>query len=207
MDRRERTADHEEQLRIAADGHQSQIWTAIPGIIQSFDAAKLTCSVQPAISGKVTNPDGSIIEQKMPMLLDCPVVFPGGGGCTLTFPIAAGDECLVVFSSRCIDSWWAYGGVQGQAEHRMHDLSDGFAHVGVRSQPRKFTAAGATQLRTDDGGTYVQVAPGTVTIKAENVVIQGNLSWTGTAKGSPGIDLTTHHHSDPQGGSVGVPTA
>ena len=33
------------------------------------------------------------------------MVFPGGGGFALTFPVAAGDECLVVFASRCIDDY------------------------------------------------------------------------------------------------------
>ena len=64
-----------------------------------------------------------------------PVVFPGGGGFALTFPVAAGDECLVVFASRCIDAWWQSGGVGEPMEPRMHDLSDGFALIGVRSQP------------------------------------------------------------------------
>lgn len=84
----------------------TQVWTALPGIIQTFDAGALTCEVQPAIKGRVTQEDGSIQLVNMPLLLDCPVVFPHGGGCSLTFPIKAGDECLVVFASRGIDYWW-----------------------------------------------------------------------------------------------------
>ena len=206
MDRRERIQDAEETTRMAQDGHQARIWTALPGIIQLFDSGKLTCTVQPAISGSQRNQDGTSGQIKMPLLLDCPVVFPGGGGVTLTFPLTAGDECLVVFASRCIDSWWQLGGVQGQAEIRMHDLSDGFVIPGPRSQPRKITAAASAQLRTDDGVVYIQINGSGITLHG-NVTVQGNLTWTGTAKGQPGVDLTTHKHADPQGGTTGTPTA
>lgn len=207
MDRRERLGDQEEQARLAMDSRLAGLWTALPGIIQSFDSSALTCTVQLAISGKVRNQDGTTSVQQLPLLQDCPVVFPGGGGCILTFPLAAGDECLVVFASRCIDSWWQQGGVKGQAELRMHDLSDGFVIPGPRSQPRKTTAAGKTQLRTDDGATLVEIEPGSIRIKATTVTVEGNLKVTGTIKGAPDVDLVTHRHSDPQGGTVGTPTA
>lgn len=204
-DRRERYDDPEEPLRLALDGKQAQIWTALPGIIQSFNASAMTCTVQPAISGTVRQQDGKSALIKMPLLLDCPVCFPGGGGCTLTFPIAAGDECLVVFASRCIDSWWALGGVQGQAEHRMHDLSDGFVLPGVRSQPRKFQVSGKTQLRTNDGATYVEIENGAIKLKG-NVTIEGNLTITGTTIGN-GINLNTHTHPGDSGGTTGAPNS
>lgn len=180
MDRRERIGDPEELMRIAAESSQGKVWTAMPGIVQSFDAAAMTCVVQPAITAVVRDESGQFGEVTLPLLLDCPVVFPGGGGCTLTFPIKQGDECLVVFGSRCIDSWWQLGGVQGQAELRMHDLSDGFVLPGVRSQPRKFNVDTATaQLRSDDGAAYVSVNPSTHEIKA---ITSGNI--TGNAGGN-----------------------
>lgn len=167
IDRRERIADPEEILRIAMDGAQSKLWTALPGIIFSFDSDAMTCKVKPSIAAYVTDETGNTSEESLPVLNDCPVVFPGGGGATLTFPIKPGDECLVVFASRCIDSWWQLGGVRGQAEIRMHDLSDGFVLPGVRSQPRKFSVSTtAAQLRSDDGAAYVEINPTSHNIKA-----------------------------------------
>lgn len=195
MDRRERYDDPEETMRLAQDGHQARIWTALPGIVVAFDAAKNTCTVQPAILGKVRAPDGVQTSIRMPLLLDCPVVWQGGGGCTLTFPIKAGDECLVVFGSRCIDGWWQSGGVQEQAEFRMHDLSDGFVLCGVRSLPRALAVStSAAQLRSDDGAAYVEINPTSHKIKA---VTSGDIEASAggmlkaTAGGSASIEAPT----------------
>lgn len=162
MDRRERIGDPEEALRIALESMRAQMWTALPAIVQRFDPEAMTCEVQPTISALVRTPAGTFEPLQMPALLDCPVVFPGGGGMTLTFPINPGDEVLVVFASRCIDGWWAQGGVQGQVVPRMHDLSDGFVIPQVRSQPRRFTVStSAVELRTDDGLTALRINPAT----------------------------------------------
>jgi hypothetical protein len=162
MDRRERYEDLQEAVRAAMDGRQSEIWTALPGIILSYDAAEGTVSVQPALKGAIQTPDGSLVDVTMDKLIHVPVHFPSGGGYTLTMPVKKGDECLVVFSSRCIDTWWDKGGVQPQAEIRKHDLSDGFAILGTRSKVRALKGASTdtVQLRTDDGKTYVEIAGG-----------------------------------------------
>lgn len=167
MDRRERVADPETALREAFDGLRSGIWTAMPCIIESFDPDAQTCSAQPTIKMLVRQLGGTIASVQLPLLLDCPVQFPGAGGCSMTFPVAQGDECLVVFASRCIDSWWQSGGIQEQAELRMHDLSDGFAILGFRSQPRALANISTTsaQLRSDDGATFIDLNPGTGEIK------------------------------------------
>lgn len=162
MDRRERTDNPVEAIRAALEGMQADMWTALPGVIESYDAERQTCTVQPAIRGKVEAPGGAVNSVVLPLLVDVPVVFPSGGGFTLTFPIAPGDECLVVFASRCIDAWWQSGGVQEALAARTHDLSDGFAFVGPRSQPRSLPEVSAehVQLRTDDGATYLEIQPG-----------------------------------------------
>lgn len=132
---RERADPFEAAIRTAIAGAVSKLWTAIPGIIESYDPTKNTVSIQPAIQVAATAADGTISLVTMPLLLDCPVYFPRGGRAVVTLPIAKGDECLAVFATRCIDSWWQSGGVQPQAELRMHDLSDGFAFVGFSSLP------------------------------------------------------------------------
>lgn len=168
MDRRERMQDGVEALRAALDGRQAEMWTALPGIVESFDPAAMTVSVQPAIRGRVTRPDGSVVSVALPLLVDVPVVFPSGGGFTLTFPVAAGDDCLVVFGSRCIDAWWQSGGVQEPLEARMHDLSDAFCVIGPRSQPRVLSNVSTddVELRSDDGQACVRIQPDH-TIQAE----------------------------------------
>ncbi len=143
----------------------STLKVAMPGIIQSFDPDTVTAVVQPAIKGYDPGAadDGSL---DLPMLVDVPVIFQRGGGCTLTFPVSAGDECLVIFADRCIDFWWQNGGVQKPVDPRMHDLSDAFAIVGPQSQARKISgiSTSAVELRSDDGATKLSLNPSNGTI-------------------------------------------
>ena len=182
----EEAADYESSIVGAIESAMSGIWTAIPCIVQSFDASAVTIVAQPTIKGIVTDKDNKKSSVNLPLLPDVPVIFPRGGGCTLTFPIAVGDECLVIFASRCIDAWWQSGGIQMPMDARHHDLSDGFAIVGPMSQARKIGGISTSnaQLRSDDGSTYVEldpagqvvniVAPGGVLIDAPTVTITGN---------------------------------
>ncbi len=170
MERRERISDGQEALRLALTGWQSQLWTAMPGIIQSFDSAKATVVVKCALSFTQRQKDGTIADVAMPELVDVPVVTPRGGGTTMTFPIAKDDECLVIFANRCIDGWWQSGGVQKQIEIRMHDLSDGFAFVGPFSQNTKIANwnTSATEIRSNDGKTFIRLNPTTQQIDVQN---------------------------------------
>ena len=151
--------DREEAFRQAFEGQQVQMWTAIPGYIVDVDLDAMTCSVQPTISSTTVLPDGTRKPQNLPILINVPIIFPSAGGFTITFPIAANDEVLVVFSSRCIDSWWLYSGVQQPMEGRMHDLSDGFAFPGPKSVPNTIGGISSThlQIRNNAGTTYFQL--------------------------------------------------
>lgn len=153
----------QQTAQAIADSVSSQIRVAMPGIIQSFDPDAVTCTVQVALRGVSGNES-----VELPPLVDVPVIFPRGGGCTLTFPVKAGDECLLIFSDRCIDFWWQAGGVQETVSPRQHDLSDAFAIVGPQSQAHKISgiSMAAAQLRTDDGAAFLEVAAGhDVTVK------------------------------------------
>lgn len=171
----ERLRDPSRQQENFFSGRQAMLWTSLPGIVQSFDPGALTCEVQPAIMGKVMQEDGTVKAVNLPLLLDCPVVFPHAGGCALTFPVKPGDECLIVFSCRAIDLWWQSGGVQPPAETRMHDLSDGFVIVGPFSQPKTIpdVSTSCVELRSADRQARISIDP---TSHAVQVVTSGTLS-------------------------------
>lgn len=167
----DRLRDPSRQQDAYATGREAMLWTSLPGIIQSFDPVSMTCEVQPAIQGKMRLEDGGVQVVNLPLLLDCPVIFPRGGGCSLTFPIKKGDECLVVFADRAIDIWWQQGGVQPPAETRMHDLSDGFVIPGPYSQIQVIpdVSTEAVELRTDDRSARLSIFPSDHLVEVETV--------------------------------------
>ena len=173
MDKRERADLPQEALISVLQGWQSGIWSAMPGIIESFNPAEQTAVIKVAIQLRRTHPGKPDTWETIKPLLDCPVYFPAGGNVCLTFPVTAGDECLVVFASRCIDYWWAYGEVGKQMIYRMHDLSDGFAFVGFSSKPKVISniSTDSTQLRTDDGATFIDLKSGNITVTGASVVV------------------------------------
>ena len=210
MDRLERVDSPTDSLIVAMEGHQSRVWTALPGIVLSFDPTEVTCKVQLAVQMQVQAPDGSFSWVSVAPLIHCPVVFPQGGGLLMTMPIKAGDECLVVFASRCIDGWWATGQVSPQVELRMHDLSDGFVIPGVRNSQRPITAfnSSAAEIRNESGSLKVSVDGTTnkITLKAVEIDVIGNLQVTGNVgvTGSMTNNGTnigdTHTHGNVQNG-------
>lgn len=204
MDRYERSADLDDAVRIALEGWQAGIFTCDVGIIESSNGH--TCTLTIATQQQVQARDGTKTWVTLPQLVDVPLAFPSGGGFALTFPVQLGDECIVFFAQRCLDAWWQSGGVQQQAELRVHDISDGIAFVGIRSNPRRIAGVSqsAAQLRSDDGSTVVEVADGTITLKAPSIVtidapvtvvtgsltVQGLLSFMSGMTGTGGAGTT-----------------
>lgn len=195
--------------RALADMVSTTLRVALPGIIQSFEPDTVTCVVQPAIKGSVRNASGQPVSQALPLLVDVPVIFPRGGGCTITFPVKKGDECLVIFSDRCIDFWWQNGDVQEPVDPRQHDLSDAFALVGPQSQKEKISAISteALQIRTDEGQAFIELKQsGEVNITTTRLTLNGNLHVNGdiTSTGDQtagGISQIDHVHGGIQSGS------
>ncbi len=207
-----------EALAATSAALSNDLRVALPGIIHSFDPETVTCTVAPAIKGTLKASDGSVSTVSYPLLVDVPVVFPRGGGCTLTFPVDKGDECLVIFADRAIDFWWQNGESQEPVNGRQHSLSDAFVLPGPQSQAKKISgiSTGAAQLRTDDGAAFIELAaghdislttPGKLTASADGgtVIVSPTIELTGTVKinGSvtvtgdvkaAGISLSNHLH-------------
>ena len=179
---------------------------AMPGIIQEFNSTEQTVTVQCAIREKI-NMDGDLSWQDIPLLLDVPVIFPRAGNYILTMPIQAGDECLVVFGDSCMDAWWQSGGVQNQIDCRRHDLSDGYAIVGLYSQPRRINnySTSTAQLRTLSGDAYVELSGSNINIVGNSVTISAGTVNIGGSTTIDGRSFMGHTHTGVQtgGGSTG----
>lgn len=121
-----------EALRSAL---RQEMHCALPAVVESYDKAAQTVTVKPALRERISG--GIYVD--LPLLADIPVFFPGGASSGITFPVQKGDECLVIFADCCIDAWFQYGGTQNPVSFRRHDLSDGFAFVGFRSQSKALT--------------------------------------------------------------------
>jgi|WetSurMetagenome_2_1015567.scaffolds.fasta_scaffold58831_1 hypothetical protein len=180
MNPRERFESLQDTLLAWSTGWQRDIWTAMPGVIDSYDPTTQTCVVNVPVQIMMKLGNDTPQPVSIPPLLDVPVFFPGGGGFTLTFPVVKGDECLVVFASRCIDAWWQSGATGATPTSgvppffRMHDLSDGFAFIGFRSQPRMLSPSAsttATELRSDDGTASLHIETGKITVSATTVEV------------------------------------
>lgn len=206
LDWRQRHANDVEVMETHLDGRQAQIHTSMPGTIVSYDPATMTVVVQPAIQGMHQKLDGKVEPVTISTIGDVPVHFPSGGGHTMTFPIAAGDECLIMFSERNIDNWFQHGGVQQPRDYRMHDMNDAFVLVGLKSQPKSLAGVNtsAVQIRSNDGLTSITLGGGSgvtiktglsVTLEAPTVTIKGDLKVTGevTAKSGGGFVTLSQH--------------
>ncbi|KPH79312.1 Gp138 family membrane-puncturing spike protein [Bosea vaviloviae] len=229
-DLRDRTESGEETIRAALDDFQSRNFTSMPARIISYDAAKQTVTAQPTVKAYVLQKDGSTKAENYPVIPDIPVQFPGGGGMLMTFPVKAGDECMLCFGSRSQDSWQQSGGDQAPIDSGMNNLSNAFAMLGFRSNPNaaKVTdpSTTSTEIRSEDGNTKIGMsAAGGVSVatdKAVSIAAAAGVSMTGGAGGMTftgtmnvtgdivlnGISLKDHKHTGvvPGGGTSTGPT-
>ena len=105
------------------------------GKITSFDKNDQTASIQ--ILHRIDDNYDLDIDKSVdyPLLCKVPVVVLQGGGASITFPIKAGDQCLVLFCDYMMDKWWVSGDVSSSDFPRRHDLSDAIAIVGLSALP------------------------------------------------------------------------
>lgn len=182
----------------------------MPGIVESFDATDCTAAVQIAIlyQNRDQNNNWQNITPS-PIIPKALVQFPGNKSFLYTFPIVKGDEGLLVFCDRCIDSFYQQGGVQPQMDIRQHDATDAIFIPGIKSIPNVPSNINTTsaELRTFSGNTKITFDDSNGIVITGNVAITGVLTATqGIAAGYGGADLVTvQNHVHPSNGSPPTP--
>lgn len=163
---REIAADDYSDRQSQIDSTLMNLHTSMPAIIMSYDANTRTITAQIAIQRVFTDGEGLSGPMNLPPCVDVPVIFPGGGGYEITFPVKEGDECLLLFSERCIDSWFVSGEPNVPADYRQHDLSDAIAIVGLKSL--------AKATPTDNAGMNIGSATNKISITDDDISITVN---------------------------------
>ena len=135
-----------EILEKSRSSATSGIFTAIPAKVLRFDAAKKTVDVEPMVRLPVVGEDEEIEAEEIPNIPNVPVMYPASSACFVSFPLAAGDFVLLVFSMLSTNEWRLTGEKSTPLDTRRHGLGSAFAIPGA------FPDGGAV-APGDDGGT------------------------------------------------------
>lgn len=188
-------SESEPGLKDLLDLHKKDVMLSINchaiATVQSFDDTKqtITATINYKKTYFKTNNDGSYVPvlYDYPILLDVPVITMQGGTASLTFPIAKGDSCLILFNDRDLDNWFHTGQVSQTATPRLHSFSDGIALVGLRASNNPIANYDMTRVVLQNGltmvglsDTLVKIANATTTLKQ---VIEGLMDVISTGFG------------------------
>ena len=190
-----------EPLKRMMDDFAVKLRVAMPGIIKSFDLSKQTVTVQLAIREKLSIGGKPYEDVNIPIIEDVPIFMPRAGNFVLTMPITVGDECLVIFGDNCIDSWWESGAVGNQIDRRRHDLSDGFALIGVWSQPKVISGYSndSTELRSLDNSSKIEIKDSEINIISPTINVQADTVNADATQinltGSTGVTINGNNNS------------
>lgn len=199
-------------LELQEKGTSRKINCHQVGEIVSFNPETQTAEVKVKMSFLL---NGEIKEY--PLLLDCPCIILAGGQGSVTFPIQAGDSCLVLFNDRDMDNWYAGGQTMPPRTDRLHDFSDAIALVGLRNKQNQISGyfaqgteikyAGSTiklengKVTVTNGTSTVEMNGAAVTVTSANISLVGNVAVTGAFTVN-GKDIgPTHKHSGVRSGS------
>ncbi|RTL04649.1 tail fiber protein [Candidatus Dependentiae bacterium] len=153
------TPDLKEYMDLRKRDLKSELNCCSIGTIQGFDSSNQTATIQinflrevrGAVASTTDNPDG-IVKLSYPLLVKCPVMILSGGTARLTFPIAVGDTCMVLFCDKDMDTWFTTGQINVPNSPRTHDLNDAIAIIGIRSEINKLTDySNGCELKWPDG--------------------------------------------------------
>lgn len=106
------------------------VHTSMPGIVTGYNPLKNSVDVQPQIKRSLEDENGDIQHESLPVIYDVPIAWPRGGGCWITWPLAAGDPVLLVFCEQDPGVWRSNGKEDSSGDLRRHGLSGAVAYPG-----------------------------------------------------------------------------
>jgi hypothetical protein len=157
-------------LDARAQQQSLEMFTALPGRVQSYDAATQLADIVPCIRHPVPQPDGTTLTEDLPVIPSVPVLWPRVGAWFLAMGLQPGDTVQLLFNSADIGPWLVGdGSTVNPADLRRHHLAHAVAIPGLYVQQRALAHAPAggagLVLGSDASGARVALlANGTLRI-------------------------------------------
>ena len=144
-----------EVFDLLLHGALTEVHTAMPGTIQSFDQDTQQATVQLGFSRFF---EGDTGPSQFPLVSNVPVVMPGVPGGYLRIPVAVGDTGLVLFAERALDAWLLSGGAQDPGSLRTFNITDAIFIPGLTTESRVIKPLGdPTSIELSCGGTRIEL--------------------------------------------------
>ena len=126
------------------DDRMEKFMTSLPAYVVAYDPVRQSVEVQPYIAQPWREESGEIGTLELPMILDLPVLFPGGGKNRITWPIEKGDTVLLICLSQDDTKWKTQG--------RAVDTGKSFGRHHIQyamALPSGHSLAGPARPKTD----------------------------------------------------------
>lgn len=207
--------DQHDVLLAWLDEHAAETHTALPGRVESYDAAHQVADVLPLVRAPVLEADGETTTEPYPVLPCVPVIWPRTGAWFLSLPLAPGDTVLLVCCEAAIDRWRAGDGAPAEpGDLRRHHIAHAVCFPGlfVRSRALANASSSALVLGKDDGTRLTIGLDGSLSVTQGSAPVV-EISAAGIVKlggGAlvPALDgVLTGRYQDPLTGAPAAPQA
>ena len=156
-------ANMAQSIRFAIRQSLKDMYTCMPGIVESYDAETRRAVVKGAL--KVVTTKKEEIEREA--IHNVPVMFPSGGGFTMAFPLERGDPVLLLYSQRGLANWKKTLGVAAPDTIGFFSEKDAFAIPGFG--PTQGELEHMIAIEAD--GIHIKTT-GTLAIEAQDVTFK-----------------------------------
>jgi len=123
-------------IQTALERFSTDLHTAMPAAIVSYERATQKATVQPLLKRRTKN--GEVLS--WPVVTSVPCLFPRSGDFSLTFELKPEDSGLLICSQRSLDRWLVSGGEVDPQDPRKHSFTDGIFIPGLFSFNRSAPA-------------------------------------------------------------------
>ncbi len=201
----------------------NKVNTSLIGRIEKFYPDTQTCDVQPIQPERIIDIGTEVITYSdipSKILPNVPVIFPSGGGFSLTFPVKKDDECLIVFNQRPIYDWQisSEGGLMEDGGIKDYSVNNALVLVGINSGESVKNALpninpDFPEIRKNDGSVAMRVTDDGIEVDGDlavdgDITVTGDIESQGSIK-APNGDVTAgtislKNHTHPSGIAVSV---
>lgn len=156
----------EETIKAALEARISQIHTALPGIVVSYNASNQTADIRPAVQGLIISQteDNDDKPESLPVVPAVPVVYLRGTDYFIHTPINPGDSVLLLFLERDPVGWRQSGDVAAPTDRRNHSLAHAIAIPGLFPSSNTLNVSGNSMQLGHTSGMQVEITPTNLTM-------------------------------------------